>query len=461
MESNNTTPKNTLSPLQEIVYAQKQGVPRGIYSICSANQFVLEAGFQQALRDKQFVREQQALRDQKTVQDNSPLLIESTSNQVNQYGGYTGMTPDMFAAYVHDLAALYNLPENQIILGGDHLGPHVWQDEPVESAMAKARKLVHDYVLAGFTKIHLDASMKCADDPPEAALSITTSAKRSAELCQAAEGAYTMLHTGSTKPCYVIGTEVPIPGGTLEHEDEISVTAVDDVRETIEVTRRAFFKLGLEEAWERVIAVVVQPGVEYGDETLFEYNHSTAAPMRRFIETYDHLVYEAHSTDFQTREALKRLVENHFAILKVGPALTFAFREAVYALSWIEEELLAKESSAGASNLAQVLDQSMLANPVYWKKYYSGDESELEFARKYSFSDRSRYYWPVPDVQLALSKLFENLERKTVPLTLLSQYMPIQYNKVRSGELENSYKAWVYDKITSVLSDYAFACGYG
>jgi D-tagatose-1,6-bisphosphate aldolase subunit GatZ/KbaZ len=117
---------------------------------------VLEAGFQQALRDR------------------SPLLIESTSNQVNQYGGYTGMTPDEFASYVHDLAASYKLPEKQIILGGDHLGPHVWQDEPAESAMTKARHLVHDYVLAGFTKIHLDASMKCADDPPEAALSITT-----------------------------------------------------------------------------------------------------------------------------------------------------------------------------------------------------------------------------------------------------------------------------------------------
>jgi len=443
MESNNTIPKNTLSPLQEIVYAQKQGIPKGIYSICSANQFVLEAGLQQALRDR------------------SPLLIESTSNQVNQYGGYTGMTPDMFATYVHDLAASYKLPEKQIILGGDHLGPHVWQDEPAESAMAKARKLVHDYVLAGFTKIHLDASMKCADDPPEAALSITTSAKRTAELCQAAEGAYTMLHPGSTKPCYVIGTEVPIPGGTLEREDEIAVTDVDDVRETIEVTRSAFFELGLEEPWERVIAVVVQPGVEFGDETLFEYNHSPAAPLARFIETYDHIVYEAHSTDYQTREALKRLVEDHFAILKVGPALTFAFREAVYALSRIEEKLLARESSAGTSSLEQVLDQSMLANPVYWEKYYSGDESELKFARKYSFSDRSRYYWPVPDVQQALSKLFENLERKTVPLTLLSQYMPVQYNKVRSSELANSPKAWVYDRIKDVLSDYAFACGYG
>ena len=449
MESNTTIPKNRLSPLQEIVYAQKQGIPKGIYSICSANQFVLEAGFQQALRDKQIVL------------NNSLLLIESTSNQVNQYEGYTGMTPDEFATYVYDLADLYKLPKKHIILGGDHLGPHVWQDEPAESAMAKARKLVHDYVLAGFTKIHLDASMKCADDPPDTALSITTSAKRAAELCQAAEGAYSMLDPGSTKPCYVIGTEVPIPGGTLEREDEISVTAVDDVRETIEVTRRAFFKLGLEEPWERVIAVVVQPGVEFGDETLFEYNHSPAAPLARFIETYDHIVYEAHSTDYQTREALKRLVEDHFAILKVGPALTFAFREAVYALSRIEEKLLARESSTGTSSLEQVLDQSMLANPVYWEKYYSGDESELKFARKYSFSDRSRYYWPVPDVQQALSKLFENLERKTVPLTLLSQYMPVQYNKVRSGELASSPKAWVYDRIKDVLSDYAFACGYG
>ncbi|GAG59910.1 unnamed protein product, partial [marine sediment metagenome] len=93
MESNNTTPKKTLSPLQEIVYAQKQGIPRGIYSICSANQFVLVAGFQQALRELQAHQDKQIVRDQKTVLDQSPLLIESTSNQVNQYGGYTGMTP--------------------------------------------------------------------------------------------------------------------------------------------------------------------------------------------------------------------------------------------------------------------------------------------------------------------------------------------------------------------------------
>lgn len=44
------------------------------------------------------------------------------------------------------------------------------------------------------------------------------------------------------------------------------------------------------------------------------------------VNDYSHLVFEAHSTDYQTKEAYKQLVHDHFAILKVGPALTFAMR---------------------------------------------------------------------------------------------------------------------------------------
>ncbi len=52
-----------------------------------------------------------------------------------------------------------------LILGGDHLGPNPWTRLPADQAMEKAAAMVAAYAAAGFTKIHLDASMACADDP--------------------------------------------------------------------------------------------------------------------------------------------------------------------------------------------------------------------------------------------------------------------------------------------------------
>jgi D-tagatose-1,6-bisphosphate aldolase subunit GatZ/KbaZ len=429
--------------LPEIVAAHKHGSPLGVYSICSANPFVLEASVQQAL------------------QDDSPLLIESTCNQVNQEGGYTGMTPADFRGYVQDIADRSGLPREWLILGGDHLGPGLWQHEPVESAMSKARVLVRDCVRAGYTKIHLDASMKCADDPADSPLERSISARRTAELCLAAEKARQGMHSDGAAPRYVIGTEVPLPGGAQEGEDELAVTEVEDAQETIELTREAFKQAGLGAAWERVIAVVVQPGVEYGDDALFEYDRQAAAQLSQFIEGYDRLVFEAHSTDYQARDALRALVEDHFAILKVGPALTFAFREAVFALAMMETEWLSKRKGVELSDIQQILDKAMLDNPVHWKQYYTGSEAYIQFARKYSFSDRSRYYWPDAQVRASLARLLDNLERHPAPLTLLSQFLPMQYERVRAGALPDAPSAYIHDKIRHVLADYAHACGYG
>lgn len=428
--------------LSQVVTAQKQGRAAGIYSICSAHPFVLEACMQQALKD------------------NSPLLIESTCNQVNQYGGYTGMTPANFRDYAYVIADKFDFPRERLILGGDHLGPNPWQNEPVESAMSKAEVLVRDTVRAGYTKIHLDASMKCAGDDPHKPLSPEVAAARAADLCRVAETTFAQSDTAQNPPCYVIGTEVPVPGGTQDHEDEIAVTTVESARETIEITQQAFRQRGLESAWWRVIAVVVQPGVEYGDDTLFEYNRAEAAPLSRFIESYDHLVYEAHSTDYQTRRTLRELVEDHFAILKVGPAVTFAFREAVYALAMIENEWLSKRKGITLSNIIQVLDNTLLDNPAYWQKYYAGNEPKIQLARRYSFSDRSRYYWPDQEVKKSLNCLLENLEKYPPPLTLLSQFLPVQYEQVRAGSLPNVPRDLIYDKIKSVVDDYAYACGF-
>ncbi len=428
--------------LLDIVAGQKQGRAVGICSVCSANRFVIEAAMLQGKADERAV------------------LIESTSNQVDQFGGYTGMNPQQFVEYVNTIAGAMDFPVEKIILGGDHLGPNAWQNEPADNAMANARDLIAAYIEAGYTKIHLDTSMRCADDSGDRHTPFDDEivAERAAELCGVAEETYSKKRAGAPAPVYIIGTEVPIPGGAQEAETEVVPTSPEDAERTISVTKEAFVEKGLESVWERVIGVVVQPGVEFGDAQVFEYNRHKARPLLELIERYEAIVYEAHSTDYQSAEALKQMVEDHFAILKVGPWLTFALREAVFALAAMEKEWLGNKGGVNLSGLVETIESAMVKNPKHWQKHYHGSDEELRYCRKYSYSDRVRYYWPEPQIQKALNLLFENLSQRPVPLTLLSQYMPGQYHNVRAEKIANNPVELIRDKIMEVISCYAYAC---
>lgn len=428
------------SPLMDVISAQKHGEPRGITSICSANTFVLDAAFAHARAN------------------DLPLLIESTCNQVNQYGGYTGQTPVEFMQALRLLAERHQFPLSQLVVGGDHLGPNPWRNETADKAMDKSRILVHDYVRAGYTKIHLDTSMKCADDDQDGPLPTAVIAARTADLALVAEETFEINEDGS-RPLYVIGTEVPAPGGVDDEEEGPPiVTTPRATEETIIATREAFKALGLEAAWERVIAVVVQPGVEYGNEALYDYDSREAASLSRFIETIEGTVFEAHSTDYQTKGALRELVRDHFAILKVGPALTFAFREAVFALAEIEEAWLNGRPGVTLSKIRGTIDDAMLENPIYWQAYYHGTERQQQYERQYSLSDRIRYYWPVSAVCQSMDQLLANLGTAPIPLPLLSQYLPEQFRNIREDDLPNAPRRLIEDKIVRILNDYAYAC---
>jgi D-tagatose-1,6-bisphosphate aldolase subunit GatZ/KbaZ len=174
--------------LADTISRHKAGEPVGVYSVCSAHPTVVEAAIAQA------------------AFDGSCVLIEATSNQVDQFGGYTGLRPAQFRDLVLGLADRAGFPRDRLVLGGDHLGPNRWQRESTSVAMAKADVLTTAYVEAGYTKIHLDCSMSCADDP--AVLADEVVASRTARLLRVAEDA---AHRGGTGgPMYVIGTEVPV-----------------------------------------------------------------------------------------------------------------------------------------------------------------------------------------------------------------------------------------------------------
>ncbi len=426
-----------LSEIQKIVRSHKKGHPVGMYSICSANPFVLQAAMQQAQTD------------------GSLLLVEATSNQVDQFGGYTGMTPEKFYGYVHQIAHTEGFNPENLILGGDHLGPNVWQQKPAEEAMTLAKEQIAAYASAGFTKIHLDASMALGGDNKDGHLPLNARlvAERSAELCEMAE----QNAPQEVKPVYVIGTDVPVPGGAKAAYEPLRITPVEEVREVIEVTRDVFSNKGLDDAWQRVVAVVAQPGVEFGDDTVFEYDRGKATELKLEIENTPGLVYEAHSTDYQTATGLRQMVEDHFAILKVGPWLTFALREALFALNMMEKEFLLGKKHIILSRLMETLEQAMLATPRFWEAHYHGSPEQQAFARKYSFSDRIRYYWPHLSVQKALTLLLNNLSENSIPLSLLSQYLPDQYHAVREGRIRNHPTELILSKIKEVIAIYAEA----
>ncbi len=429
------------NPILEIVENQKSGIKKGIYSACTASDYVIEAVLERAL------------------QVNEIALIEATANQVNQFGGYTGMQPKDYVKFIHSIAKKVGFPKERIILGGDHLGPLTWVSENAAEAMEKSKTLIREYVLAGFTKIHIDTSMKVLDDDKDLPLDTAIMAERGAMLCEEAEKAYKELLEicpSSPQLVYVVGSEVPIPGGAQE-EEGIQVTKVYDFEATVETFKDAFQNYSLDEAWERVVAVVVQPGVEFGDESVHEYNREAAKDLTNALNKYKNLVFEGHSTDYQTAECLKKMVEDGIAILKVGPALTYALREGFFALSHMEKELFKYDAEVELSNFIEVLDLAMIRNPSNWKKHYHGTGNKIKYARKYSYSDRARYYFPTKEVAEAQQILIKNMKSKEIPLTLINQFMPIQYNKIRRGILKNEPEALIKDWVVNCIDEYLYA----
>jgi len=421
------------SPIQDRIAAHRRGEPIGVTSVCCSNRYVLEAAMQLA------------------IQRGGLLLIESTSNQVDQFGGYTGMTPPQFRDSVLAMARAQGLPAERLVLGGDHLGPNAWQHLPAAEAMGHARELIQSYVAAGFHKIHLDCSMACADDP--ARLPDEVVALRSAQLAEMAEAA--ARGAGLAPPVYVIGTEVPIPGGEAALGGGVAVTRPEAAAQTLEVHRIAFAARSLREAWKRVVAMVVQPGVDFDHSDVQHYNRANAATLSRFIEGQPGLVYEAHSTDYQTEASLHAMVRDHFAILKVGPAATFALREAWFALAMLERELLPADRQ---SRLIETLDEAMRQQPRHWLKHYPGEPEAQRLLRAYGLSDRCRYYWGDPAVEAALQRLIAHLDAQPLPLALLSQFLPEQAQAVFEGRLAARAEDLARDKVRQQLARYARAC---
>lgn len=417
------------STLTSLRSRRDRGETYGITSVCSAHPDVIRA----------------ALILGRDI--DQPVLIEATCNQVNQDGGYTGMTPAIFRTFVGEIASSVGFNTESLILGGDHLGPNPWKHLPATDAMIKAREMVAAYASAGFSKLHLDCSMGCSGEPE--ALEDEIVARRAAQLAAVAED------NSSFSPVYIIGTEVPVPGGASHAVDDLDVTDPAAARRTYDVHFRSFAQEGLEAAFQRVIGLVVQPGVEFGNANVVAYQPEQARNLSQSLTDMPNVVFEAHSTDYQTAAALSSLVGDGFAILKVGPGLTFALREALYGL-----DLIASELDGEAPMLKQTMENIMMGDRNHWAKYYSGTSSQQRLQRHFSYSDRIRYYWSQPAARQAVDVVRTRLGNRSIPETLISQYLAPLTAKVRSGDVVADFDGIKLACVQATLRDYAKACGH-
>ena len=420
-------------PLPPLVRERLTDGRAGVTSVCTAHPVVIEAALSLALRTDRRV------------------LIEATCNQVNQEGGYTGMTPADFRKFVEGIAARVGLDPSRVILGGDHLGPNPWKHLPANEAMQRAKAMIEAYARAGFAKLHLDTSIGCAGE--RAALADEVTAERAAALAKVAED----VDGNGVAPVYIIGTEVPVPGGAQHALDSLEVTRPEAALRTVEVHQKAFSDAGLEAAFARAIGVVVQPGVEFASTEVIPYKPEKARALTGALADLPGFVFEAHSTDYQPAACLDALVRDGFAILKVGPWLTFALREALYGLDCIARVL---DPSPIDDSLPAAMEGLMLKEPGNWRKYYDGSPDERRLQRHFSFSDRIRYYWPRPEAQAAVDRLFARLGDKPIPEPLISQYLGGLYPGVVDGSVSVRPRDLVLGAAVQVLRRYDQACGH-
>ena len=196
-----------------------------------------------------------------------------------------------------------------------------------------------------------------------------------------------------------------------------------------------------------------KPGVEFDNDGVIEFVSEKARALSETILQYKRIVFEGHSTDYQTPYSLRKMVESGVFILKVGPELTFAYREALTGMEKILNEI------NGYHGFSDALLTAMNDNDANWHNHYVNNAKTLQIYQQYSFSDRCRYYLGDIRVKKAIEELKDRFNKSTIPLFLVHQFLPFQYCKIRDCNMKLNFDAIVDDMVSLVLDNYRYASG--
>jgi D-tagatose-1,6-bisphosphate aldolase subunit GatZ/KbaZ len=373
-----------------------------------------------------------------------PALIESTSNQVNQFGGYSNNKPKDFIKKINGLIESLKINKKTIYFGGDHLGPLPWKNYKSSFALKNSIKLIDLYLKANYQKIHIDTSIQCKDDK------LITDKKIFARTEYILKN---LINKKKLKKIFfVFGTEVPFAGGNDKKKFKITEN------NKIIADYQNFSKLlNSEKLSSKDFALVIEPGMKFKNNSITKPKFKSFEINKKFSKK-NKFYFEAHSTDYQDLETLNKLVKNNFKILKVGPELTYNLVKSFLFMQKIEKIFLRKKS-----NFRKIIIKKMFVNNLYWKDFFKkGSKKQLEKNLLNSFYDRTRYYLSNNDVMNSIKILEININK--IKQEEIIRLLKKETDKKNITNLKN-FKNNNFQHIISAFLDRIFlkyykACGF-
>ena len=373
-----------------------------------------------------------------------PALIESTSNQVNQFGGYSKNHPKDFIKKINGFIKSLKINKKSVYFGGDHLGPLPWKNNKSSVALKNSIKLIDLYLKANYQKIHIDTSIQCKDD------------KLIADKIIFARTEYILKNLTNKKKLnkifFVFGTEVPFAGGNDKKKFKITQNnkIITDYQNFSKLLNSE--KLSLKD-----FALVIEPGMKFKNNSITKPNFKSFEINRKFSKK-NKFYFEAHSTDYQDLETLKKLVKNNFKILKVGPELTYNLIKSLLFMQEIEKIFFKKNS-----DFKKIIIKNMLFNNFYWKDFFNmGRKKKLEKDLLNSFYDRARYYLSIDDVMNSIKILEINInkiEREEIIRLLKKKIKKKNIMNLKNFK-NNNFQYIISTFLDRIFLKYYKACGF-
>lgn len=379
------SPKKMVTRL--IALRQERGIELTLLAVCPNSVAVLEAAIKVA------------------AENDMPMLFAATLNQVDVDGGYTGWTPATFVQRIGEFRRKYEC-ESDLHPCLDHGGPwlkdrHTLDGLGLEATLAEVRRSLSACLQAGYTLLHIDATVD-RTLPPDRPVPIETVVERTVDLIDHCERERKA--SGLPEVSYEVGTE-EVHGGLVD---------LDAFRAFVGGLRAGLADRGLLGAWPAFIVgkVGTDLGTTYFDPESANRLYGIVAPLGSLPK--------GHYTDWV--ENVEAYPRNGMGGANVGPEFTAEEYLALADLASREADLGRAVAVGGApsdwrrSGIVEALERAV-DESGRWKKWLQPEEQGRAFRdlseerRSWLVQTGARYIWTNPDVQAARQALYDNLAR--------------------------------------------------
>jgi len=204
-----------------------------------------------------------------------------------------------------------------------------------------------------------------------------------------------------------------------------------DARRTLEHTRQAFAARGLGGRLGARDRAVVQPGVEFGDSVVFGYDRQ-GRQLSRNLPAHPGMVYEAHSTDYQTASARARWWRI------TSPSQSRAVAHLCLPRSRFRPGSPRARMARRALGVPEALEAAMLANPAHWKGVLSGRRARAALRPAVQFQTTAAAITGPNRRCAPNSTPGGQSHRRAAAAHPADQYLPPQYERVCEGHVSKT-----------------------